>query len=367
MKKVLLKAYFNNNLGDDLFVKVILDRYKNNFYVYSSKSYSVFSNYKNIFFCANRFTQIVDKFMRKIVKKFNYTEIKNKTKYDALVYVGGSLFMETEKQNLMFWKNELKQYKKNCIDSYIIGSNFGPYAHTEFLDLMSENVIKNVKDICFRDKYSYELFKEKNNVRYAPDILLSLKNDGEKEKCDDVHKVLFSIIDPSRKVSNSLVHNYNENILNLVKYFEKLHYHITFMSFCKNEGDERYISELIEKYNLNVEQYNYHENIDEAVDIIKDVDIIVGSRFHANVLGLAFEKKIIPFAYSDKTINLLKDINYNAPIYDIRDDEKIDTSLIEKNLKYDFNMSEIRELAQKHFEKIDEILEKKDEERKTVN
>ena len=38
-------------------------------------------------------------------------------------------------------------------------------------------------------------------------------------------------------------------------------------------------------------------------------------------------KKIIPIAYSDKTINALKDLGYNGKIYDIRALDTFDSNL----------------------------------------
>ena len=36
-----------------------------------------------------------------------------------------------------------------------------------------EKIFKICTDICFRDKYSYNLFKDIENVRYAPDYAFS--------------------------------------------------------------------------------------------------------------------------------------------------------------------------------------------------
>ena len=107
----------------------------------------------------------------------------------------------------------------------------------------------------------------------------------------------------------------------------------------------------------NIEYYFYRGNIVEALNKIADSQIVVGTRFHANILGLIMKKTIIPIAYSDKTINVLKDMNYKGKIFDIRDigNFNID-SLDEQDLFYKYDVSFQKEDSEKQFEKLDEII-----------
>ena len=53
------------------------------------------------------------------------------------------------------------------------------------------------------------------------------------------------------------------------------------MSFCQYEGDEKIINEIMKNNKKkNVEKYFYRGNIDEALKIIANASVIVGSRFH---------------------------------------------------------------------------------------
>ena len=88
-----------------------------------------------------------------------------------------------------------------------------------------------------------------------------------------------------------------------------------------------------------------------------DCQIVVGSRFHANILGLVLNKTIIPIAYSDKTINVLKDINFKGPILDIRDLEQFNFDFpTEEELNYKLDISEQRKNAELHFKELDKVL-----------
>ena len=55
---------------------------------------------------------------------------------------------------------------------FVLGANFGPY-HTEEYRSAMDKVYTKLKDICFRDTYSKNLFADNDHVRQAPDILFS--------------------------------------------------------------------------------------------------------------------------------------------------------------------------------------------------
>ena len=95
----------------------------------------------------------------------------------------------------------------------------------------------------------------------------------------------------------------------------------------------------------------------EALELINSSEIIVGTRFHANIVGLLLNKKIIPIGYSRKTQNTLKDMNYEAEIVNIQNIENMDVEkVIETNKNYEFNVTEYTKDAEGHFEKLDKYL-----------
>ena len=176
MRKNLVKGYFKKNLGDDIFLKILLERYKNNnFEIYSSYDYDGVYKTKNYKFYStksivNVFRVLINKFL-KIVKSNKSILIENIKKYDNVILIGGSIFMEDEQLKLDYYKNNQFNYKNN---NYILGANFGPYKNKEYVDLHKSEIFPKVKDICFRDMYSYELFKELPNTRCASDIVFGL-------------------------------------------------------------------------------------------------------------------------------------------------------------------------------------------------
>ena len=348
MNKAYLKIYLNNNLGDDLFAKILCDRYpKVKFYTFVQNNLKY--KFKNIKVYNGVFYRGYSKILSILTKnRVSLFQILSK-KYQIGIAIGGSLFIEN--------KSDYKEEMKNCKHSLILGSNFGPYKESNYPKKFYE-LFKKSECISFRDKYSYDLFKNiGDNIQYAPDIVFGF--DTSNFEIHENNEVIFSIIDCKRKIDEKYQEEYDKKIIELTQYFINMDYKITYMSFCKNEGDEEAINRILSKIENKekIKTYFYKNNLDEALKILASSKIIVGSRFHANILGLVFNKTIIPVSYSDKTVNALKDINFKGKCIDIRklDDFKVN-ELLQDDLIYKLDISKYRDEAQKHFYKLDKLL-----------
>lgn len=360
MKKVFLKCCLIKNLGDDLFVKIITDRYKNNFYTLVNQKYSkkIFSpNFKMYY--VNDF---IYRCIRKLCNTLGVNDMIEKRivdKADCIVTIGGSVFMQD--------KNQMKYrhgtwYQKYPKEQYIIGSNIGPYYDEDFVKDLKENVFSVAQDVSLRDEKSYALVKELENTRCNPDLVFSL--DTSKYIKEDNEIVVITVINPQKKKSQIKEVDekaYEEKILEMANYFSEQGYEVVLMSFCKKEGDEAFINKIMDRVqNKNVKRHFYRGDIYKAVSMIAKSKIVVGSRFHANILGLLFGKTIIPISYNDKTINFLEDIEFKGKIAKIEEIQDFDIeSFTKEDLEYKIDVTELSEKALKHFEKLDEILEKR--------
>lgn len=349
--RVYLKAYYNMNLGDDLFLKILLDRYPEViFCAIAEKKYREILENKNLKIISNNF--IVKKiigFFRKIKYSNNIIEIILNSFFCAIVNIGGSIFMEGQNHYLNF-----KDYKKQKNNWFILGCNFGPYKNEIFYKKYYEHFSKCI-DVCFREKYSYNLFRNLPNIRYAKDIVFSLKGKNYMEE----DYILISVIKPSiRKDLFEKDEEYFETIKNIVIDFIKLRKKVKLMSFCKNEGDEEAIEKIFDlipnSYKGEVSKYFYRGNIDEALSIIGKSKIVVATRFHAMILGFIFEKIVYPIVYSKKMSNVLEDINFKQNFSTFNNLEDISTERILENKKIDKNtLEDIKRDSEKHFEKLD--------------
>ena len=327
MKSVFLKAYSRNNLGDDLFIYVICNRYKNKFTLLSNKKLPYeLRKLNNLKVLNNYIYTLYKKFFKK-GKLYNFKEQRIKNKSDIFVYIGGSIFIEYDGFNR---NNLFKEFSHPQM--YILGSNFGPYFTKTFL-LAHKEMFKNAKDVCFRDNYSYSLFNNISSCRVESDILFSIDYSSY---ISNKKKVCISVIDCNNK-DKGFTKIYENFIIDIINKYFNLNYEVVLMSFCEAEGDE--------------------------VAIVKELgssEIIIGSRFHANIIGLSMNKVVIPVAYSDKTLNVLKDINFKGRIFDIRHLDEFDVNLLtDKDLEYKINVDKYRKDAEKHFEKLDQVLERR--------
>lgn len=350
MKKVYLKVYVNCNLGDDIFIYMITKRYqKIKFQLLTYKNYDVNYNGNLEVKRYNFIRKIANKLIILFSNGNNSLENWQMKKSRLTVLIGGSMFMENTSNSRKYFIGGGQPY-------YILGSNFGPYKTRKYFERF-HNIFSNAKDVCFRDENSYNLFKDLSNVRKASDIIFGL--DVNKYKNKTTNNVVISVVDCNLKVGQEYKNTYENKIIELINLFHSQNYSVTLMSFCKAEGDEDAIESIMNKLSKtnDVNTYFYEGNIDEALNIIGSCQIVVGTRFHANILGLIMNKTIIPIAYSDKTLNALKDINFNGRIFDIRDMDKFDVfSITKDDLDYKCDVSNQIVNSEKHFQELDEIL-----------
>lgn len=357
MKKVYINAYLSKNLGDDLFVKVLVERYRNSFYTYSTKKY------------VNHFgdnLHLISGFPIKILKKMSVVFFKEnlvkkilEKSCDCVITIGGSLFVE----NTTSYRDAYRMQYATKKDHYMIGLNFGPYQSTDFYEYVKKNVIAKAKDVCFRDNYSYHLFHDLPNVRLAPDILFSIDTsaiDIKEEKA-----VVMVIMDCSRGIGTQYKELYENKIAELTSYFVKQGYYIKYMAFCLPDGDGDAVHSIFQRLNDEVSKYVQTffyrgDNMSEILDEMGRSEIIVATRFHAIVLGLLFHKVVIPIAYNNKTIHMLKDIGYQGEVFRINDLEKFTIEHIKKVLDYKFDVQMLQQQALEQFKVLDSILERKE-------
>lgn len=337
MKKIILEMYLKQNLGDDIFLYMLARRYPDvEFYTRASKKFIKNLGLENV-----RPRSV----WRKIFGK----------KYIAKVVMGGSMFMENglAKKDLI---ETLDSKYGDATPLFFIGENFGPYQNEFYLQCYRK-VFEKSEDVCFRDKYSAQLFSDLPNIRVEPDVVFGLgKNDYI---CKEEKKIVVSVIDlESRDSLRKYRKIYEDKILEIVEYFSDMDYEVVLMSFCETEGDENAIRRILNKTKLGdkVSAYFYKGDINEAIKEISSAEYVIGTRFHSVILGLLFNKKLLPIVYSDKTGNVLNDINYTGKCLKFDDLVNLDVLKLKTYFTKFGDTSELNIEAQKHFEKLDRFL-----------
>lgn len=362
-KRVFLYAYNAANLGDDLFIHTITRRYPDvQFYIWAGPENRVsFASIDNL--KALDPDSGVIRMLSGIRSSFaaRYKTWHEK-RCDAVVYIGGSLFIEYESWPMIlnWWAYAAGQYP-----FYVLGANFGPYQSEEYRARL-ETIFEQTQDVCFRDRYSRDKFAQCSKVRCAPDILFSypIPDVEVREK-----QVLISVIHCGQKGEGSRSlgeyrRGYVASMAQIIQGYLQEGYACVLASFCRIEGDEIAIREILEAAGVAMDDARIRilcydgTNADEMVREIAQSAQVIASRFHAAILGLAAGRWVFPVVYSDKTIRVLDDIGFNGKIADIRS-QKIIT---QEQLREGFGradaqkINEWRQGANRHFAVLDRAL-----------
>jgi len=365
MKSVFLYAYDKQNLGDDLFIHTICNRYpKVKFYLWSDKENKEnFRRVKNLIVVDeknSRMLRMLKKIRPSLLSRYEY-HLKKKSK--AVVYIGGSIFMEYESwQGTIDWWTYLTDH----FPTLALGCNFGPYKSEEYREGLTK-IFEKMTDVCFRDNYSHALFPSMPTVRKAPDILFSYPI----PKVEVEEKTLFvSPINCLMRGEGAHVSltdyndSYLDNLSDLLKEYLADGYTITLSSFSKKEGDEEAIASLREKMGVpdtdsRVKNLFYDgTNEQDLLSALARAEGVVATRFHASILAIAAQRPVLPIVYSDKTLHVLEDIGFSGRVLDLRRGDKITFEEAQTNfvaLKLPDN-HQLAKDAEGHFAKLDEML-----------
>lgn len=345
-KKVLLFGYSRANFGDDFFIYILSKRYSDvDFYIHikEDKYKKPFEKLENINFL--EMDRIVD-----------LVEIDD---YDAFIYIGGSIFMESE-----YSKHEVKEFTKfieKCNERnkpfFYMTCNFGPYYTEEYI-AMANNLFTKCTGICFRDLKSYDMFKGLETVSYAPDAAFSYNVD-EYMKNRKMFSVGISVIDLSirdKLKEKELI--YLDYIKRIIIMFAKRGYKVNLFSFCEFEQDMiaiKKIQELLpDKYKKKINIVQYDGDIEKFITEYSKMKYMVCTRFHSMVLSVMLRQKIYNLSYSKKTDNVKDELEIPGRIDDIGNLEyetylkKSDFKAIDRK-----KLNKIVEEANKQFSEFD--------------
>lgn len=361
MKRVFLYAYDRQNLGDDLFVHTIVKRYPDaKFFMWSDRknreTYSCLPNLK-VIDKDSIFVHVLQKLRPSLVYRYRAWMEK---RCDAVVYIGGSIFIEypSWKQICNWWEYEAKNRP-----FYVLGANFGPW-HTEAYRQKMAEIFRDCQDVCFRDRYSRDLFHAVSTVRQAPDILFSypMPQVAVKEK-----QLFVSVINCAGRDESHGLNNCDEgyvtNMSKLLTSYLEEGYSLVLASFCTEEGDEEGIAKILsamgceEHPRIRVVHYD-GTNAEEMVMAIAESEAVVATRFHAAILGLAAGRPVLPILYSDKTLHVLNDLAFEGTMLDLRSSAPWDYAQCRRSLERQKTIpGEIIDSARNHFSKLDQLLE----------
>lgn len=365
-KRVFIHAYAAGNLGDDLLIRILCERYpKVKFRMFVDAEYqhyySEIGNLK-LYSPTERIAVIIDKLLKRIKNvDRGFWKILVKTA-DVTVHIGGSVFVQhLEDYSPAFQLDEtLQRLSKKII---VMGANFGPYTDESYYRKYHD-LLKKYESVSFRDKYSAELFADLPNVIYAPDIAFNFKIKG---KFITQKRVLFSVIDLKSRDGKFAIHGhaseYKSFLVKMIKRYIQNGYEIELLGFCTMQGDEDAVREIAEQLNIEernkVSKSSYRGNLDECIQKFAESEIIIATRFHAVILGWLMGKQVFPIIYDQKTEKVLDDMSVTCCVSldALQEDMDIDEVICQIEKSEAPPLNEIIKIAEKHFTVLDKILQ----------
>ena len=345
-------AYLAHNLGDDLFVKLLAElfpsvRFTVNYY--GKYGRATFGDNKNVLF--PRYSLPLKLLNRLHIYDYINDAKRISKEFDGFILLGGSIFREESYWNDVYHQRRsvIKAFRKEGKPVFVIGSNFGP-VHTQcFIDRYSE-LFQLCTDVCFRDTYSYQMFSTLANVRMEKDVVFQYSI-PKAEKKEDL--IGIAVIDPDHVSSISAKReNYKEVLANTIKEYIGKGSRCRIFAFCRIEGDERIALEikdlLTESEKKQVEVVVYDGCVNSFVTALGECGLLIASRFHANILGLLADVKLLPLVYSEKTANMLRDSLFQGEIINIAEIDQ-NTKLSGEGHVHTFPVEEYKKSAERQF------------------
>ena len=295
--KVMLFAYLDNNIGDDLMLKLLSERFPDSqFYCYTSNTV-----------VRNTLSQFGNFILRDPIDRN-----KDLMGMDIILSIGGSIFndLNTIRGKLARIKKILFLIKARNKGKKIItlGCNLGPYNDRLGVLLTLSELGKNSL-ITVRDRASFDLVssnKKLNNLYLADDIVYNLD-------FLSVTKIKSGLGISAFRSTHAGENNY-DNYQALAKianeYIKKNNKVVKIFAFdSETENDlaaAHHILDLIENKNM-VKVVPYIGNIERFLSEFSSCECQIAIRFHSAILSDLFKIPFYPIAYSNKMKEFIGD------------------------------------------------------------
>lgn len=365
MAEVMLFACIEKNIGDDLFVYIVCNRYPDSqFTITSDADYGDIAELENLKFSrelkrwlwASSIGEknILKRIIGIILEKVFELKIK---KCETAVYIVGNAFKNLDYigKSQTRW---IRERVKLTEYFYLMSTNFGPFADERWVNDCSE-VFMKMTDVCFRDKESYSYFANLDNVRCAPDAVFSLG-----KRVNIPQKILLmSVIDFSLKDRNKKLHSragiYEEKMLEIAEGYISEGYKIILLNSNSNQdrdASRRIGYNVIKKENIQI--IDYDGNLESIFNLFESAELVIATRLHTIVLAFLYGIPVIPIEYDIKVTNLLNMCGFDGYKASPEDMDKLSYSFVKKKFsEYSFVLpNEIIERAEAQFERLDKQL-----------
>ncbi len=350
MKKILLAGYYGfGNLGDEAILEVAI---KQILEITDIKNITVLSGNKN----ATKKKYNID-----TIDRYNVLSIVSKLmKSDALVFGGGSLLQDiTSKRSIYYYLFLIRLAKIMNNKVIMLSQGIGPIVNENSKKAM-KGTLGLVDYITVRDKHSKDFLEgmgmDTNKISLSTDPVINLRavenyvsrHSGRKKVCFSLRN--WKNAEVSQKISLLTERLINDNI------------ECYFIPFYYNE-DLELIDEVEKSIGDKAVYYKEKLTTDQAFDIIKGMDVLVGVRLHSLIFAAAANVPFAAVSYDHKVDHFVNSVNMKVACrIDNIDVDLLYNEIIEKinnedeeKKKLSKSVEELRELTKINYKILKEI------------
>jgi len=367
--KVFLFACIEKNIGDDLFVKLLCERYPHVEFIISSQArYGSLERIPNLTFSdtLKKWGELSTRGSKNKLKALAAKLLQSCCRLalprcDVGVSIVGNAFKNKEYTG---WKQSrwIRDRIRLVKRFYLISTNFGPYSDERWRNDF-DRIFPKMADVCFRDRYSYGLFSRHSNIRFAPDAVISM---GKKKGAEnDPKNVIISLIDCSFHARSEELRRacpgYEQKMCELTDKLVELGYSVTLLNsntLQDKPACDRIVEKCVSGRSGKITVVNYDGDLDVISTLYENSSFVVATRLHTIVLAWLYGLPVVPVVYDIKVGNLLDACGFGGARFMIDSPADYGSEEILTAVKdYDFTLSqETVSLAQEQFSALDQEL-----------
>lgn len=264
--------------------------------------------------------------------------VKSLQKYDAIIQVGGSFFVDL--YGVSQFEHALCSFmaKKPV---YMVGHSVGPFQEPQFNHLASY-AFRNAKALILRESVSLELMKQSNidtsKVEQGVDTAWLVEHHDDTFvpsyavehwlktiKIKKTVAITLRELAPFDKRLGTTQKAYEQAFASVVNRVIEQGYQVLALSTCTGidsyNKDDRMIALNLRQYINNPDQY--HVVMDELNDlemgkILAECELTVGTRLHSAIISMNFETPAIAINYEHKSAGIMQQLGMPEMAIDIR-------------------------------------------------
>jgi len=299
VKNILLAGYYGfGNLGDEAILEMVL---KQLLEITARENITVLSGNKD---------ETSNKYNISTIDRYNVLSIIKRLKTsNALVFGGGSLLQDvTSKRSIYYYLFLIKLAKLMGNKVIMLSQGIGPILNEKSRKITS-NTLNKVDFISVRDKQSKEFLEDigvdKNKISLSADPVINFRA-GEKQenKNEGKKKVCFSL-------RNWKSANVSGKISSIAEKLTENNIECHFIPFYYNE-DLELVNEIEKNIGEAATYYKERLSTNEAYDIIKNMNLLVGVRLHSLIFAASADVPFVAVSYDHKVDHFVESVNMNV-------------------------------------------------------